>query len=77
MAMIKTQQEIVQQGYQILFETLGVADALRFIQYFSPGQGDYTQTRHTQLGDPPLEDIWTNMRQHQTTAVAQYDEIIE
>jgi hypothetical protein len=75
--MIKTQQEIVQQGYQILFDTLGVADALRFIQYFSPGQGDYTQARHTQLGDPPLEDILGEMSHHKIDPVDQYDEIIE
>ena len=40
---MKTQQEIIKQGYQALIETLGAMDTIRFIQYFSPGQGDYTK----------------------------------
>ncbi|MEM8503050.1 MAG: hypothetical protein AAF716_07850 [Cyanobacteria bacterium P01_D01_bin.1] len=74
---VKTQQEIVQQGYRILFETLGVADALRFIQYFSSGKGDYTQAQHTQLEELPLEDVLAQMRQQRVVAVDQYDEIVE
>lgn len=47
--MTKTQQEIVRQGYQALVNALGVVDAIRFIQHFSPGQGDYTQERHERV----------------------------
>lgn len=43
--MLKTQQEIIRQGYKALVDSLGVVDAIRFIQHFSPGQGDYTQER--------------------------------
>lgn len=75
--MPKTQQQIVQQGYQALVDSLGVVDALRFIQYFSPGQGDYTQERHARLDPTPLEEILVAMRQHPRGDTAQYDEIIE
>ena len=75
--MIKTQQEIVQKGYQVLVESLGVADALRFIQYFSPGQGDYTRSRQATLDQTSLEDILATMRQTLVESHAQYDEIIE
>lgn len=75
--MIKTQQEIVQQGYQVLVESLGVTDALRFIQYFSPGKGDYTESRQTQQNQTSLEDILTAMKQTQADTPNQYDEIIE
>ncbi|KPQ33156.1 MAG: hypothetical protein HLUCCA11_19320 [Phormidesmis priestleyi Ana] len=33
MEMPKTQQEVVRQGYQILVESLGAVDAIRFIQH--------------------------------------------
>lgn len=75
--MPRTQHEIVRQGYQVLVDSLGVADALRFIQHFSPGQGDYTQSRQTQLGETPLEDILSDMRQRQAESTSQYDEVIQ
>ena len=75
--MPKTQQEIIRQGYKALFDSLGVVDAIRFIQYFTPGQGDYTKERHEWLDQTPLEDILTSMRQRRKDDEAQYDEIIE
>ena len=54
--MPKTQQEIIRQGYQALVNSLGVVDAIRFIQHFTPGQGDYTKERHEWLDQTPLED---------------------
>ncbi|MBE9037625.1 hypothetical protein [aff. Roholtiella sp. LEGE 12411] len=44
--MMKTQNEIIKQGYDALINSLGVADTIGFIQYFSPGEGDYTKERH-------------------------------
>lgn len=75
--MPKTQQEIIKQGYQALFNSLGVVDAIRFIQYFTPGQGDYTKERHEWLDRTPLEDILTSIRQRQKDDATQYEEIIE
>lgn len=75
--MLKTQQEILQQGYQVLVESLGVADALRFIQYFSPGQGDYTRSRSEKLDSVTLESILTTMRTLPADDSTQYNEIIE
>ena len=74
--MPKTQQEIIRQGYQALVNSLGVVDAIRFIQHFSPGQGDYTKERHEWLDQTPLEDILTSMRQSREDDETQYDEII-
>lgn len=75
--MPKTQQEIISQGYQALVNSLGVVDAIRFIQHFTLGQGDYTKDRHEWLDQTPLEDILTSMRQHREDDATQYDEIIE
>ena len=44
--MMKTQNEIIKQGYNALIKSLGITDTIRFIQYFSPGKGDYTKERH-------------------------------
>ncbi|MBW4637327.1 MAG: hypothetical protein KME05_03665 [Gloeocapsa sp. UFS-A4-WI-NPMV-4B04] len=75
--MPKTQQEIIRQGYQALVNSLGVVDAIRFIQHFTPGQGDYTKERHEWLDQTPVEDILTSMRQRREDDETQYDEIIE
>ena len=75
--MSKTQQEIVRQGYQALVDSLGVADAIRFIQHFTLGQGDYTQERHEWVDKTLLEDILKAMRQRQKDDRTLYDEVIE
>ncbi|NEP44479.1 MAG: hypothetical protein F6K35_36795, partial [Okeania sp. SIO2H7] len=62
--MTKTQQEIVRQGYQALINSLGVVDSIRFIQYFSQGQGDYTKERHQWLNNTSLEELFQLMKQH-------------
>lgn len=75
--MPKTQQEIVRQGYQALVDSLGVVDAIRFIQHFSPGQGDYTQERREWLDRTALTDVLTSMKQRQDENDGQLDEVIE
>lgn len=52
-------------------------EALRFIQHFSPGQGDYTEERRGWLERTSLTDILTSMKQRQVEDVGQYDEVIE
>jgi len=75
--MNKTQQEIVRQGYKALVDSLGVADAIRFIQHFSPGQGDYTKERDQWLDKISLEDVIREMKQRPDEDINQYEEIIE
>ncbi|MGK7904801.1 MAG: hypothetical protein AB4352_26010 [Hormoscilla sp.] len=75
--MTKTQHDIVRQGYQALLDSLGVVDTIRFIQYFSPGQGDYTQERHEWLDRTPLDEILLSMKHRPEGDINQYDEIIE
>jgi hypothetical protein len=75
--MIRTQQEIIRQGYKALVYSLGVADTIRFIQYFSPGKGDYTKERHQWLDKLSLEDFISEMKQRREDEPNQYEEIIE
>jgi hypothetical protein len=75
--MIRTQQEIIRQGYKALVDSLGVADTIRFIQYFSPDTGDYTKERHQWLDKISLEDVLAEMKQRREDEPNQYEEIIE
>ena len=74
---MKTQNKIVQQGYQALVDSLGVVDAIRFIQYFSPGKGDYTRERHQWLEQKSLDDVLREIEQFKDSDLNQYQEIIE
>jgi hypothetical protein len=75
--MMKTQNEIIKQGYDALINSLGVTDTIRFIQYFSPGKGDYTKERHQWLDEKTLAEVLVEMKQLQSDDTNQYDEIIE
>ncbi|AFZ14594.1 hypothetical protein Cri9333_3784 [Crinalium epipsammum PCC 9333] len=72
-----TQNEIVQKGYKALVDSLGVVNAIRFIQYFSPGKGDYTKERYQWLDDKSLDEVFREMEQFKDTDSNQYEEIIE
>ena len=74
---MKTQNEIIKQGYQALVDSLGVVDAIRFIQYFSPGKGDYTKDRHQWLEEKSLDDILRDIEQFKERDLNKYQEIIE
>ncbi|MEH1816962.1 MAG: hypothetical protein V7K26_23090 [Nostoc sp.] len=74
---MKTQNEIIKQGYDALINSLGVADTIRFIQYFSPGTGDYTKERHQWLDEKSLADVLVEIKELPEDDANQYDEIIE
>lgn len=42
---IRPPAEIERLGFAVLCDRLGMADAIRFLQQFDLGQGDYTQER--------------------------------
>ena len=58
--MIKTQQQIINDGYQALLSSLGPVETIRFLQHFSLGEGDYTQERRT-YPMPSLDTIAEEM----------------
>lgn len=75
--MMKTQNEIIKQGYNALINSLGITDTIRFIQYFSPGKGDYTKERHQWLDEKTLTEVLAEIKQLGTEDTNQYEEIIE
>jgi hypothetical protein len=74
---MKTQNQIIEQGYQALVDSLGVVDAIRFIQYFNHGEGNYTEERHQWLQSKSLDDVLEDIEKLRQNNLNQYQEIIE
>ena len=49
--------ELNKEALQILYEELGVVDAVRFLMQFTQGFGNYTEERDILFADKTLEDI--------------------
>mgnify|MGYP006272187767 CR=1 FL=1 len=79
--MATTQREVIQKGYAALVQALGPVDAIRFIQHFSPGKGNYTEERHQWLDQVTAEEFFAQMQQVQAVKpeddLEKYEEIIE
>ena len=60
---MKTQNQIIEQGYQALVNSLGVVDAIRFVQHFNPGYGNYTAERHQWLDRKSIDDLLFDIEQ--------------
>jgi hypothetical protein len=75
---MKTQNEVLDRGYKALLDALGVVDAVRFIQHFSPGYGDYTKERHQWLDQQSLDDVFAEMRNYKKVDnIEDFEEVIE
>ena len=53
----KTLSQVRQQGISVLTESLGPVDAIRFLQQFDTGAGDYTVSRQHILGNPTVGEV--------------------
>lgn len=76
--MIKTPDEVLDRGYQALVKALGVVDAIRFIQHFNPGYGDYTKERHQWLDKLSLDEMSAEMQKSKKIdSIDNFEEVIE
>lgn len=50
-ALITNQSELRNRGFRALVETLGWANAARFLRQYDLGSGDYTEERRSLLPD--------------------------
>ena len=57
--------ELSRKGFNALVEKLGYTDAVRFIQLFDQGNGDYTQERYQWLDQMTMNDILTDIAMRQ------------
>jgi hypothetical protein len=49
--------EINQQAISLLYKELGVIDAVRFLNQFTQGYGNYTQEREEMFANKSLDEI--------------------
>ncbi len=49
--------EVNQQALRLLYQELGIVDAVRFLKQFMVGLGDYTQERDALFGHKTLDEI--------------------
>jgi hypothetical protein len=54
---LKPLSEVNHLAIRLLSEQIGVVDALRFVNQFTSGQGNYTEERDALFGHLTLEDI--------------------
>ena len=74
---MKTQNQIIEQGYKALVDSLGVVDAIRFMQHFNPGEGNYTEERHRWLENKSINDVLGDIKQLGEDNLNNYQEIID
>lgn len=58
-----TLEQIRQAGLEALVRELGPAGAVRFLQQFETGHGDYSTERHTWLGKQDVRTLAEKIRQ--------------
>lgn len=52
-----TPTELRKRGFKALVDALGYVDAVRFLQQYAPGSGNYTEERHQWLDQLTLDDF--------------------
>ncbi len=60
--------EINRQAIRLLYEELGVIDAVRFLKQFTQGYGNYTQERDSLFADMSLDEIVNQIEQRRKAA---------
>ena len=65
----RTLHQIQQEGLDVLVEKLGPDDAIRFLQIYEPGSGDWTKDRKKYLENDPDKIIKHIMERRKTVPV--------
>jgi hypothetical protein len=61
-AAIRPLAEVTAQGTEILIREMGIVDALRFLNQFRPGSGDYTTERGRWLNELSLGQLVSGIK---------------
>lgn len=57
--------ELQRKGFKALVDALGIVDAIRFIQQYDSGSGDYTKEHHLLLDHLTIDDILADIERRQ------------
>jgi hypothetical protein len=60
----RSEQSIRETGLVALVQSLGYADALRFLAQIGSGQGDYMEWQERVFGDASVDEIYEQAREH-------------
>lgn len=60
----RSEKSIRETGFVALVQSLGYADALRFLAQISAGQGDYLEWQDQIFGDANVDEIYEQAREH-------------
>jgi hypothetical protein len=73
-----TPVKLNRKGFKALIDTLGYADAIRFIQQFDNCSGNYTKERRQWLDKVSIDDFFSKMQKHKKSDDrGNFEEIIE
>lgn len=53
-----------QSGYLALIQSLGYADAIRFLLQLSPGEGNYLEWQDRLFGDVSIDELYEQAQRH-------------
>ena len=68
--LIATPNELRERGFRALADTLGWANAVRFLRQYDPGSGNYTHERQSLLPDETLDALTAEIERIQKQAKA-------
>lgn len=68
-----TPTELRRKGFLALVNALGYVDAIRFLQQYDPGQGDYTKERHQWSEQLNLDDFRAYVKRKREQETSQED----
>ena len=66
---VKTLHQVQQEGFDVLVDKLGPADAIRFLQIYDMGNGDWTKDRKKYLETDPDKIVKNIMERRKKTPV--------
>ena len=60
----RSEMALTQTGYMALIQSLGYADAIRFLLQQSPGEGDYLEWQARLFGDAGVDVLYEQAQEH-------------
>ena len=60
----RSEQSVRETGFVALVQSLGYADAVRFLIQLSSGQGDYLAWQEQIFGDTSVDELYEQARKH-------------
>lgn len=60
----RSEKSVWETGFMALIQSLGYADALRFLAQVVSGQGDYLEWQEQAFGEASVDEIYEQAKKH-------------